>query len=66
MSNWNTMNSAPKDRHILALVDGKERIVLWGKTSHVPMYGFCLADQGVENFDICEPTCWQELSEARK
>jgi hypothetical protein len=36
-------------------------VVMWGKTSHVPLYGFCLADQGAEDFDICEPLCWMPL-----
>lgn len=57
---WQDIASAPKDgTHILAVVDGDVRTVAWGKTSHVPLYGFCLADQGVEEFDLCKPTAWQ-------
>ncbi len=58
---WQPMESAPKDRRILGAVSGQTRVILWGKTSHVPMYGFCLADQGPENFDLCKPTHWQPL-----
>jgi hypothetical protein len=55
---WRPMDTAPHGQRILAVVDGHVRVVMWGKTSHVPLYGFCLADQGVEDFDICEPLCW--------
>lgn len=56
------MRDAPRDgTRILAIVDGDWRFVMWGKTSHVPLYGFCLADQGPEDFDICEPTGWLPL-----
>lgn len=58
---WQTIETAPKDQRILAVVDGKTRVVMWGKTSHVPMYGFCLADQGVEDFDLCRPKFWMPL-----
>jgi hypothetical protein len=61
---WQPMDSAPKDRRILAVVDGIVRVVRHGKTSHVPLYGFCLADQGVEDFDLCDPTGWQDLPPA--
>jgi len=58
---WQSMDSAPKGPPILACVDGQTRIVQWGKTSHVPLYGWCLADQGVEDYDICEPTHWTPI-----
>lgn len=51
----------PRDRRILAVVDGEVRIVLYGKTSHVPLYGFNLADQGPEEFDLCEFDLWMEM-----
>lgn len=60
---WQPMKTAPKGERILAAVDGWTRIVRWGKTSHVPMYGWCLADQGAEDFDLCDPECWQPLPE---
>lgn len=59
---WRPIESAPKDGTIiLGAVDGETRLLSWGKTSHVPMYGFCLADQGAEDFDLCEPTHWMPL-----
>ena len=61
--NWQPIETAPKDGAILAVVDGRVRIVRFGKTSHVPLYGFCLADQGAEDFDLCKPTHWMPLPE---
>jgi len=58
---WMTMETAPKDDRFLAVVDGHVRIVKWGKTSHLNLFGFCLADQGVEDFDRCNPVCWMPL-----
>ena len=62
MSDWRDMESAPRDgTRFLAVVDGAVRIVSWGKTSHIPLYGFCLADQGVEEYDLCTPSAWMPL-----
>jgi hypothetical protein len=62
VSGWRDIATAPRDRSIfLGAVDGVVRFVSWGKTSHVPIYGFCLADQGAEDYDLCEPSCWQPL-----
>ena len=68
MSEWQPIETAPKTGiPFLAVVPSsysearQVRIVQWGKTSHIPLYGFCLADQGVEDFDICEPTHWMYL-----
>lgn len=65
------MENAPRDgRRFLALVreygepSKAVRLVSWGKTSHVSIYGFCLADQGAEYYDICEPTHWMPLPDA--
>lgn len=64
MSAWLDMKSAPRDgTRILAVVKGRVRFVQYGKTSHIPMYGFCLADQGVEDFDLCKPTEWMPVPE---
>ena len=49
------------DDLLTPVVDGHVRFVAWGKTSHVPIYGWCLADQGVEDFDLCDPECWMPL-----
>ena len=62
MSDWQEMRYAPKDgTAFLAVVKGKVRVIQWGKTSHVPLYGFCLADQGVEEFDLCNPSHWMHM-----
>jgi hypothetical protein len=55
---WQPMDSAPHDITLLGVVDGDVRVIRWCKTSHVPIYGWNLADQGVEEYEICEPTCW--------
>jgi len=61
---WQPIKTAPKDgSRFLAVVDGVVRFAAYGKTSHVLMYGFCLADQGAENFDLCEPIYWRPLPE---
>ena len=58
---WLPIETAPRQRRFLALVDGLVRFVAWGKTSHVPMYGWCLVDQGAEDSELCEPTHWMPL-----
>lgn len=62
MSDWRDIETAPRDgKRFLAVVDDIVRIVSWGKASHIPLYGFCLADQGVEEYDLCKPSVWQPL-----
>lgn len=59
---WRPIETAPRDgTNFLAIVDRKVRVCYWGKTSHVPLYGFCLSDQGPEDCDLCEPTGWMPL-----
>ena len=59
---WRPIEEAPKDgTRFLAAVDGMVRTVAYGKTSHVPLYGFCVADEGPEDFDICHPTHFMPL-----
>ncbi|MDW9866748.1 hypothetical protein [Sinorhizobium meliloti] len=60
---WQPMETAPKHGRFLAVVDGEVCVVSCGKTSHLPIEGFCLADQGPEDFDLCKPTVWQPLPE---
>ncbi|MFC5353576.1 DUF551 domain-containing protein [Azospirillum himalayense] len=62
IANWQDIASAPRDgTRFLAVVDGDVALVFWGKTSHVPIYGFCRADQGPEDADLCDPTAWMPL-----
>lgn len=58
---WRDMKTAPENKTILAIVDGQVRLVRWCKTSHVPIYGWNLADQGPEDFELCKPTKWMPL-----
>lgn len=58
------IESAPKDgTRFLTCRHGVVRVAAWGKASHVPLWGFCLADQGAEDFDIIKPTHWMPLPE---
>ncbi len=61
MSEWQPMATAPKNRPILGVVNDEVRIIRYGKTSHLHLRGFCLADQGPEDFDLCTPTKWMSL-----
>lgn len=59
---WRPAETAPRDgTRFFAIVDGKRRLALWGKTSHIPLWGFILVDQGAEDCDLCEPTHWMPL-----
>lgn len=61
---WLPMHDAPRHRRFLASVEGLVRLVTYGKTSHVPMWGWVLVDEGFENSDFCEPDGWMELPAA--
>jgi len=64
---WQNIDFAlPIAKRILGVVDGEVRVISYGKTSHVPMYGWCLADQGPEDFDLCNPTHWMPLPDPPK
>ncbi len=63
MSEWRDIASAPKDGRLLGVVDGETRIIAWGKASHIGWETWCYADQGVEDFDPCQPTHWMPLPE---
>jgi hypothetical protein len=58
---WQPIETAPRDAVLLGVVDGEVRLISWGKTSHIPLYGWNLADQGPEDYDLCEPTHWMPL-----
>ena len=64
-SPWRSMENAPSEGEtFLAVVDGVVRKVAWTKTSHVPLWGWCLVDQGVEDRDFCEPSLWMPMPAA--
>ena len=58
---WEPMESAPKGTRLplIGWVNGVARLIRWTKTSHVPLYGWCLVDQGSEDCDLCKPVAWQ-------
>lgn len=62
---WQSMDTAPKVvGRIIGAVEGRARFICWGKTSHVPLYGWILTDQGPEDADLCQPTAWMPLPDA--
>lgn len=62
---WQPIETAPRvATRILGLVEGVPRFICYGKTSHVPMYGWILTDQGPEDCELCEPTLWMPLPAA--
>lgn len=71
MSDWNpwqAIDSAPKDGvWFIGRRGHLERRTQWGKTSHVPMYGWCyVASQhdSDPDYDLWQPVEWRrELSE---
>lgn len=63
-SGWRPIETAPKDgTRILAWGDERMVVTLYGKVSHVPIYGWLLLDVPIdpENVDRWEPTFWMPL-----
>lgn len=71
MSNWISISRAPQNgtrimgrRSHVEQYTGKlrytKRVTWYGKTSHVPLYGWCHG-RDVENIDLWEPTHWKPL-----
>lgn len=54
---WRPIKEASREpgKFIRVMHKGRIRTVGWGKTSHMPWVGWCLADQGAENFDLICP-----------
>lgn len=70
---WQPIATAPQDgtafvgRYVCAdphtgVLRYTKRLTWWGKTSHVPLTGWCWRRRGdVENTDLWEPTTWLPL-----
>jgi imidazoleglycerol phosphate synthase glutamine amidotransferase subunit HisH len=59
---WRPIETAPQDgSRLLGWVDGEVRFIFYGKTSHVPIYGWNVCDQGAEDCDLVMPTHWMPL-----
>lgn len=58
---WQPMETAPKNVTLLGVVEDSVRLIRWCKTSHVPIYGWCVVDEGPEGADVCRPRFWQPL-----
>lgn len=64
MNDWQPIETAPKDgTRLIGFVDGLVRFIYHGKTSHVPIYGWNLGDQGAEDCELCKPSHWMPLPE---
>ncbi len=58
MSDWQDISTAPKDGTVfLGKMGYTKRKTHWGKTSHIPLFGWCFGK--VEDVDIWEPTHWK-------
>lgn len=59
---WRPIQTASRNGTKLFALLGREiRKVMYGKVSHVPIYGWILIDQGDEDADICASTHWMPL-----
>lgn len=69
MSEWQPIETAPRDgtrfvaRGLVTTKGGRRtralrRVTWFGKTSHVPLYGWCHG-RDVENIDLWQPTHWR-------
>lgn len=54
---WKHMDSAPRDQRLLGIVEGNITMIRWGKTSHVPIYGWI----DLIAKDLCQPSHWLPL-----
>ena len=74
MTEWRDISTAPKDGSgFLGYRAGdvaEHRVTWWGKTSHVPLYGWCFKtrpyDSECWDVDLWEPTHWMPLPEPPK
>jgi hypothetical protein len=71
VSEWQPIETADRsldalNRRVLGVVDGDVRLMAYGFSSHTKWLTWCLADQGVEDFDACNPTHWMPLPDPPK
>lgn len=60
---WQDISSAPRDgTHFTGRKGTRKLRTWWGKTSHVPLYGWCHG-RDVENIDLWQPTHWKPRGE---
>lgn len=62
---WQPIETAPRDGTRIVATDGWRRRKTWyGKTSHVPLYGWCWMPHphDFENVDLWEPKRWRAES----
>lgn len=67
MADWQSIETAPTDGTWFVGRRGHlERPTQWGKTSHVPLYGWCyIASQvgdGEPDYDLWRPLYWTPLT----
>ena len=59
---WRPIEEAPKDgTKFLGACDDMVVITWFGKTSHVPLYGWCWSNGGPEDVDLWEPDVFRPL-----
>lgn len=74
-NDWHSIDTAPKDgshirgrAYVTNVLNGRRRAVerrtFWGKTSHIPLYGWNYG-RDVENLNLWEPTQWRPLKGSR-
>lgn len=63
--NWKPIRTAPRDGEWFVGRKGHlERPTQWGKTSHVPLYGWCFIasmNEGNADYDLWEPVEWRAM-----